>query len=406
MLPSPSDLRDTPDTPVSTSAVASSPALATTRNGSPVTDLPVTDLPATDLPATTLPAPASRATTTPPPGPGSEGDVLQLPWNRQLAAAIRDVGELARLLQLPEAWVEPARRASELFPLVVPHSFLARIRPGDPHDPLLAQVLPVASEWSTPPGFTSDPLAESDAQPLPGLLHKYQGRVLLIAAGACAIHCRYCFRRHFPYDTAPRSPAHWQPALDYIAQDPSLEEVLLSGGDPLVLADNRLGWLLGELGRIPHLQRIRLHTRLPIVLPARVNDALLDQLTSLPQQVVVVVHANHPHEIAADVPPALRRLVQAGLTVLNQSVLLAGVNDSAPVLAELSRRLIRLGVLPYYLHQLDRVLGTAHFEVDPDLGLALLEELARVLPGYGVPRYVREVAGAASKLPVRGTDGR
>ncbi|MFM8581058.1 MAG: EF-P beta-lysylation protein EpmB, partial [Planctomycetaceae bacterium] len=384
-MPTPSGLRATPDTPVTAPPGTGSPASNPPGNASPGNSSPDRSPPVSGSPLgvpqlAEPPGDAPHGDDThgddlqgadrqgPDPhgaDPRTVGEVLQLPWTRQLAAAIRDVGELAQWLQLPESWVEPARRASQLFPLVVPHSFLARIRPGDPHDPLLAQVLPVEAEWSTPPGFTADPLAESDAQPLPGLLHKYRGRVLLIAAGACAIHCRYCFRRHFPYDAAPRSPAHWQPALDYIAQDPSLEEVLLSGGDPLVLSDNRLGWLLEELGRIPHLQRIRLHTRLPIVLPARVNDTLLDQLTSLTQQVVVVVHANHPQEIAADVPPALRRLVQAGLTVLNQSVLLAGVNDSTAVLTELSRRLIRLGVLPYYLHQLDRVLGTAHFEVPP-----------------------------------------
>jgi len=339
----------------------------------------------------------------PPPGPADEQPLahyLGLPWPRQLAAAIRSVDQLAKLLGLSDSWRESARASAQLFPLVVPHSFLARIRPGDPHDPLLAQVLPVAAEAWNPPGFSSDPLAESGSQPLPGLLHKYRGRVLLIAAGACAIHCRYCFRRHFPYDSAPRSPADWQPALAHIAADPTIEEVLLSGGDPLVLSDNRLGWLLTELSRISHVRRLRIHSRLPVVLPARVTDTLLHQLTSLPQQVVLVIHANHPAEIAADVPPALRRLVLAGITVLNQAVLLARINDSTAVLADLSRRLIQLGVLPYYLHQLDRVLGTAHFEVPPSRGLQLIDELTGELPGYAVPKYVREIPGVASKRPV------
>jgi EF-P beta-lysylation protein EpmB len=334
----------------------------------------------------------------PPAKPGGEGSPecdrgVATDWRRSLADAIRDPDELLRLLNLPHELLDAASRASELFPLVVPRSFLARMEPGNLSDPLLRQVLPLSLETRDVPGFAADAVGDDASRTAPGLLHKYRGRALLIAAGTCAVNCRYCFRRHYPYGEEPRRLDDWEPALAAIAADESLHEIVLSGGDPLVLADGRLRQLVARLEAIPHLARLRVHSRLPIVLPDRVTDALLDLLRESRLAPVFVVHANHPHEVVDDCADALRRLVRGGIPTLNQSVLLRGVNDSAEVLAELSERLVNLGVMPYYLHQLDRVAGAAHFEVPVEEGLRIHDELRKRLPGYAVPRYVQEVAG-------------
>jgi EF-P beta-lysylation protein EpmB len=303
-------------------------------------------------------------------------------------------------LKLPASLLEPANRAAELFPLLVPESYLRRMRPGDPSDPLLLQVLPLGVEERDVPGFTADALHEAEFRRAPGLLHKYAGRALLIATGTCAVHCRYCFRRHYPYGEEPRRWDDWQPALDAIAADESLHEILLSGGDPLMLSDRRLLELCTALDAIPHLQRLRIHTRLPIVLPERMTVELLDALSALRMTVIFVVHTNHPREIAGDCAETLRRMVRSGFTVLNQSVLLRGVNDDADALAKLCEKLVNLGVIPYYLHQLDRVAGTSHFEVSDAVGVALIAELRKRLPGYAVPAFVREVPGELHKVPI------
>jgi EF-P beta-lysylation protein EpmB len=271
------------------------------------------------------------------------------------------------------------------------------MQPGDPDDPLLRQVLPVADEMVVAPGFTVDPVRDDLAERQPGLLQKYEGRVLLITTGTCAIHCRYCFRRHFPYDETPRSLTDWQPAIDEIAADDTVHEVILSGGDPLTLVDVTLSDLIESLASIPHLKRLRIHTRLPIVIPERVTDDLVGMLRDCRLTPVVVVHANHANELDAHVADALARLSHAGIVLLNQAVLLAGVNDSVEAQAALSERLIDLRVVPYYLHQLDRVAGAAHFEVQPETGRQIVRELRGRLPGYMVPRYVAEVPGAGSK---------
>ncbi|MEZ6068315.1 MAG: EF-P beta-lysylation protein EpmB [Planctomycetaceae bacterium] len=271
------------------------------------------------------------------------------------------------------------------------------MRHGDPHDPLLLQVLPAGAELATQTGFVDDPVGDAAAKRAPGLLHKYHGRALLIAARECAVHCRYCFRRHHPYESEPVRQADWDPAFAVIAADESLDEVILSGGDPLLLSDRRLRQLIDRLASITHLRRLRLHTRLPIVLPDRVTDTLLNLLRSTRLTPVMVVHANHPAEIADDCSTSLDALRRAGITLLNQTVLLRGINDHADTLAELSTRLVNHGVMPYYLHQLDRVAGAAHFEVSVDEGRALVSELRRRLPGYAVPRYVAEIAGEMSK---------
>jgi EF-P beta-lysylation protein EpmB len=322
-------------------------------------------------------------------------------WQRELAEAVTDPIELLGILGLPASMAEAAQRAGQAFGLRVTRSFIARMRRGDAHDPLLRQVLPIGDELIEVAGYGADPLAEAAARRVPQLLHKYTGRALLIATEACAIHCRYCFRREFPYSTPePRAGARWSEALEILAQDTSIEEVILSGGDPLSLSDARLGQLTDALARIPHLKRLRVHTRQPIVLPSRVDEGLVAWLRGIRLPTILVLHANHPNEIDADVRTACATLRAAGVTLLNQSVLLRAVNDDAGTLERLSVALLDAGVLPYYLHLPDRVRGTAHFDVDEGKARALIDQLMGRLSGYLVPRLVREVPGAASKLPL------
>jgi EF-P beta-lysylation protein EpmB len=321
-------------------------------------------------------------------------------WQEEVKRAIRDPVELCRRLRLPADFSDGAGGASSEFGLFVPRGYLGRIRPGDPNDPLLRQVLPLDEEMRPADGFSHDPVGDRAATLAPGLLQKYAGRALLVTTGACAIHCRYCFRRHFPYSTGPRGFEDWLPALRMIEADPSIIEVLLSGGDPLMLVDDQLDRLARSLAEIPHVARLRVHTRLPIVIPQRVNRSLLDWLCGTRLTPIVVVHANHPLELDRHVEAALARLTEAGVLVLNQAVLLRGVNDDADVLVELCQRLIEMRVMPYYLHQLDRVQGATHFEVPLEIGLRLMRDLRERLPGYAVPRYVRELAGQPYKTPL------
>ena len=311
--------------------------------------------------------------------------------------AVRDLEELCRLLDLPAEFAVAAQESARQFRLFVPRGFLSRMQPGDPADPLLRQVLPLAEETIEVPGFSVDPVRDDLAERQPGLLHKYDGRVLLVTTGTCAIHCRYCFRRHFPYDEAPRSLADWQPAIDEIASDESVHEVILSGGDPLTLVDSTLATLVHRIVQIPHLRRLRFHTRLPIVIPERVTDELVELVRGSRLTPIIVLHANHANELDAHVADAIGRLRDAGILLLNQAVLLAGINDSVEAQAALSERLVDLRVVPYYLHQLDRVAGAAHFEVPVDKGRQIIRELRDRLPGYAVPRYVAEVPGDGSK---------
>ena len=313
-------------------------------------------------------------------------------WLRVLRDAVRDPAELLRLLDLPP---EPAGAGGNGFPLLVPRGFVSRIRPGDRNDPLLLQVLPAAAESDD--SGPLDAVGDLPSQIAPGAIQKYQGRALLIAAGQCAVNCRYCFRRHYPYDAAPRSDDQWTPAIDAIAADPTVTEVILSGGDPLVLSDDRLRRLVARLELIPHVHTLRIHTRLPIVIPERVTEALCDTLAYSRFTTVVVTHTNHANEIDRAVAASLRDLKDAATLLLNQAVLLRGVNDSVEPLEALSRRLIEVGVTPYYLHQLDRVAGVGHLEVPVEEGLALIAELRRRAPGYAVPRYVREEPGEPHK---------
>ena len=318
-------------------------------------------------------------------------------WQQVFREASRDPRELCRMLELPPGLETAAVRAADAFPLFAPRGYVAQMRVGDPGDPLLRQVLPLDEELAERPDFAADPVGDAAATLDAGLLQKYHGRALMVTTGACAVHCRYCFRRHYPYSEGPRSLAAWGPAFERLAADPSVDEVLLSGGDPLSLVDSWLAQLAERLAAIPHLRRLRIHTRLPIVIPERVCGELVDWLRGTRLTPIVVVHVNHPAELWPDVAEALARLVDSGIPVLNQAVLLRGVNDGADVLAELCRRLVDLRVMPYYLHQLDRVQGAAHFEVPEETGRQLIAELRRRLPGYAVPRYVRETAGESGK---------
>ena len=318
-------------------------------------------------------------------------------WQRALQDAVTDPAELLSLLGLGPEWLASARAAARRFPLKVPRGFVARMRRGDPQDPLLRQVLPLDAELDEVPGFGTDPVGDLAAKAGPGLLHKYAGRALLVTTGACAVHCRYCFRRHFPYEEENASRAGFGPALDAIRADPSVGEVILSGGDPLTLGDRRLATLFDGLREIPQVRRVRLHTRLPVVLPERIDAGFLAVWSALPLQKVIVVHANHAREIDDAVRTAVAGLRATDTIVLNQAVLLRGVNDQVGDLVDLSEALFEAGVLPYYLHVLDRVAGAAHFDLPLETAQRLAAELAARLPGYLVPRLVREEPGAAAK---------
>lgn len=321
-------------------------------------------------------------------------------WQQELIDAYRDPRALLNDLKLPASLLKGAAGASEAFRFLVPRSFVARMVVGDANDPLLRQVLPVADELHNVEGYVADPLAEANAREAPGLIHKYEGRVLLITAGSCAVNCRYCFRRLYPYESEPRQLEDWQPALNSIADDPGIHEVILSGGDPFMLSDTRLFALLEKLEDIPHVHTLRVHSRLPIVLPSRITTGLIERLSESRLQPIVVVHSNHPHEIANDCEDRLRRLVRSGIPTLNQTVLLKDVNDSAETLVALSRRLTSIGVMPYYLHSLDRVTGTAHFAVDREIGINIVKHMREQLPGYAVPRFVVEEPGKRNKTVI------
>jgi L-lysine 2,3-aminomutase len=328
----------------------------------------------------------------------SVATVDSLTWQEQLANSIRDPKQLLNMLELDSSLLSGALSAHEDFPLRVPLPYLQRIAKGDPHDPLLRQVLPLGNELLAAPGYSEDPLDEQSSNPIPGLVHKYHGRVLLIVSPNCAINCRYCFRRHFPYQDNKPGRHEWRHALNYISNDSSISEVIYSGGDPLATSDKQLQWLTEQIAQIDHVQRLRVHTRLPIMIPDRVTKSCLQWLTSTRLKPSMVIHSNHPNELDTAVANALGQLKQAGVTLLNQTVLLSGINDSLPVLKQLSEQLFDVGVLPYYLHQLDRINGAAHFEVSDPQAKQLISELMAILPGYLVPKLVREIPDAQHKV--------
>ncbi|MFL0797589.1 MAG: EF-P beta-lysylation protein EpmB [Cellvibrionaceae bacterium] len=342
-----------------------------------------------------------------PPSPAIEAKEIPNTWQAALQQLITDPQVLLAVVGLDQREL-PAQLAARIeacqqFPLRVTRHFVDLMEKGNPEDPLLLQALPSPKELDFTPGYSSDPLEENSHNPAPGLIHKYHGRVLLTTSGQCAINCRYCFRRHFPYGDNRLSKENWENILEYISQNNSIKEVIFSGGDPLSVANKQLARQFQDLEQIPHVKRLRIHSRLPVVLPQRLDDDLIQALKESPLQKVLVIHANHPNEIHPLLGERLTLLKQAGIELLNQSVLLKGVNDNVETLALLSEKLFAAGVLPYYLHLLDPVTGAAHFDIPESKGKALAGELAAVLPGYLVPRLTREQAGASAKVSLAPT---
>ncbi len=326
--------------------------------------------------------------------------VFQPLWKTELANAISSPVELLQLLDLQETSLTQELDISPDFRLRVPRGFVAKMKKGDPDDPLLRQILPLAKENIDLTGYLSDPVGDLNAEVVAGVLHKYQGRALLVTTGACGVHCRYCFRRHFPYGDSNPSAGQWQQALQYIRKTTSINEVILSGGDPLSLTDQKLAALVTKIDQIPHIKRLRIHTRMPVILPERIDTHLLDWINSIHLKTIMVIHANHANEIDTKVSDAMAELSNNGITLLNQSVLLRGVNDSSESLIMLSERLFDIGVLPYYLHLLDPVRGAAHFDIDRHQAAGIMEKVRDQLPGYLVPKLVWEKAGANSKITI------
>ena len=318
-------------------------------------------------------------------------------WKVQLSQAVTSIDQLLSCLDLTIEQLSTSQQAAAEFALKVPRPFIQRMQPGNPKDPLLLQVLPVAAEMVPSPDYNQDPLEESKHNPIAGIVHKYANRLLLVISPACAINCRYCFRRHFPYDENRQSKQQWQTALDYIRNDKSINEVIYSGGDPLAANDTFLSWLTSEIADIAHIKRLRIHTRLPVVIPARIDQGFLNWATATRLKPIVVLHINHANEIDTEVAKAIKKLIDAGMQVLNQSVLLRGINDSAVTLAELSERLFDCGVSPYYLHLCDPVAGAQHFDLDDSVAKQIYSELQCLLPGFLVPKLVREVPNRQSK---------
>lgn len=320
-------------------------------------------------------------------------------WQASLQQVIRKPSELLEILQLSPKQVD--LDPSQLnFPLRVPREYVAKMMPGEASDPLLLQILPSQQEQENHPGYLDDPVGDLAKNPIPGLIHKYTSRVLLIINGSCAIHCRYCFRRHFPYDEHKPSKVRWQQALDYISSHPEINEVILSGGDPLTLSDSQLAWLTRAIDAIPHVSRLRIHSRTIAMISQRVCPALLEWITSLSIKVILVNHINHANEIDTAFDKAMYCLQRAGVTLLNQAVLLKGINDTVEAQIALSERLFSAGVLPYYLNLLDKVQGAAHFDTPEAHASQLMQKLRCELPGFLVPQLVREVAGEPYKVPI------
>lgn len=322
-------------------------------------------------------------------------------WQACLSRSVTTPEALLDRLGLdPAQWLSGATAGHRLFPIRVPEPFLARMRPGDPDDPLLRQVLPRTDEVEPQDGFVPDPLEEQGAILTTGLIRKYRNRALLMVTGQCAINCRYCFRRHFPYHEQRLDPDQRRQVVAALSANPDIEEVIFSGGDPLAVSDRLLHQWVEALNTLPQLRRLRIHTRLPVVIPQRVCDALLAWVAESRVPVVMVVHVNHPAELDSNTRAALARLKAAGVTLLNQSVILRRVNDSVDTLVELSEALFDAGVLPYYLHAFDPVAGAHHFHVSDDEARQLVQALLPRLPGFLVPRLVREIPDRASKTPI------
>lgn len=318
-------------------------------------------------------------------------------WSDILKNAISSPKLLLKTLNLPEQDFEQSIAARKLFALRVPQPFVAKMEKGNPQDPLFLQVMCSDLEFTQTEGFSTDPLEEQNANVVPNILHKYKNRLLFMVKGGCAVNCRYCFRRHFPYDENPGNKKNWQQALDYIAAHPEIEEVIFSGGDPLMAKDHELAWLIKQLENRPHLQRLRIHTRLPVVIPQRITDNFCRLLKETRFAVLLVTHINHPNEIDEELIQAMTKLKRAEVVLLNQSVLLKGVNDDPLVLKKLSEALFEAGILPYYLHLLDKVQGAGHFYLSDEQAMKIYRELQRLSSGYLVPKLAREIGGRPNK---------
>lgn len=321
----------------------------------------------------------------------------QANWQTDLSQCITVVDDLLAELELDRSQLSVCQRAATQFDFKVPKPFVQRMKKGDPNDPLLAQVLPVKAEMRLDPVYSTDPLDETSHNPVAGIVHKYRHRLLLIVSPACAINCRYCFRRHFPYQENRQSKAQWQQALTYISDNTEINEVIFSGGDPLAANDRFLGWLTEQIAAIAHIKRLRIHSRLPVVIPSRIDDSFLRWASATRLKPIMVLHINHSNEIDNQVTSAIERLTNAGIRVLNQTVLLKSINDSASILAALSERLFDCAVTPYYLHLLDPVQGASHFDISPNKASQIYRELQNMLPGFLLPKLVREIPGELSK---------
>jgi len=321
-------------------------------------------------------------------------------WKKELANATTSAHDLLTRLDLA-AYLDITDEQTA-FKCLVSESYIRKMQPGDINDPLLRQVLPLHQEnhQATQLAGSTDPVGDINAMPSPGLLHKYYGRALIISTGACAIHCRYCFRRHYPYQQSSCTGNVLGEAFEYLQQHDEIDEAILSGGDPLVLDNAKLAKLITQLETIPHLQTLRIHTRLPVVLPARINNGLLKLLQNSRFDIVMVIHANHANELQHEEFLKLHQLHTAGVTLLNQSVLLKDINDDADTLVELSKRLFQCKTLPYYLHLLDPVAGAMHFDTDKQSALSLKTQIEQRLPGYLVPKLVQETAGKQAKTAI------
>ena len=323
----------------------------------------------------------------------------QTSWQKELARAFTEPAKLLEYLAIEPSQFESSFAARKLFPLRVPLPFANRMEPGNPLDPLLLQVMTAGEEFNQQPGYTADPLAEQST-PLPGLLHKYDNRVLLMVRTGCAVNCRYCFRRHFPYQDNSPNQNGFKDVAQYIAQRQQINEIILSGGDPLMASDRQLASLFKLLEPIKHLTRIRIHTRLPVVIPARITKEFVELCQHSRFNIVMVLHINHGNEIDDSIIDVATKLKQAGVTLLNQAVLLKGINDCATTQIDLSEQLFNAGILPYYLHLLDKVAGASHFDSSEAAAIAMMRQLYQQLPGFLVPKLVREIGGEAHKTPI------
>lgn len=320
-------------------------------------------------------------------------------WQKDLREVITEPEKLLKMLDIAPDDYKKHFRARQLFPVRVPESFVLRMKKGDINDPLLKQVMPSNKEFIVTKGFSQDPLQEHEST-VEGLLHKYKSRALMIVKPGCAINCRYCFRRHFPYQENSPNKKQWQDALDYISQHKAISEIIFSGGDPLMASDEHLTWLVEQIEKIPHVTRLRIHSRLPVVIPNRITHKLTQLLANTRLKATIVLHINHSNEVSSDFVEALEPLRQARIPIFNQSVLLKGVNDNAKTLCELSETIYDVGIIPYYLHLFDQVQGAAHFDVSEKEAIKIAKEMLATLPGFLMPTLVREIAGKANKTPM------